>query len=464
LVAKETNLETFWEQFERIEARTKALTRRFGTLQLYAILRTRIFYAIAGELGLFDNPHPHFAKEDLPDGTPQITSLDVVTRVDAVIVPFRRRVAGNEPYSDKIRDGLLAAGKRVRTIDFRSNKIEKPCDDDEGEAGELDIERLKDFFAKSESKTVARIMRFTSRRPQVNAWQKLIAVFESEFGVTLEKFNRYPQWLVRRTLAEQRGFAELFLKLGAKDLYIANAYSEPSIVLGAHRAGLRVHEIQHGFISKFHPAYSFGAKRAPKLNSAPDTILTWGSYWGEGVSLAKGTKLRVTGPTKAFRDYRELAIAENRVIANQVLFTSQGAIATELFKAALETARLLPDHEVIYRLHPNEALADFEALLANTEKPKNLVLSHRDPVFLDLVSQSEYLIGAFSTTIFEGLALGCKALVLPLAGFENMKPAIDAGDITLIGDLDNLASTLANARRAEHPEKYYSKEDHARFV
>ena len=124
----------------------------------------------------------------------------------------------------------------------------------------------------------------------------------------------------------------------------------------------------------------------------------------------------------------------------------------------------MPDHEVIYRLHPNEALADFEALLTNTEKPKNLVLSHRDPVFLDLVSQSEYLIGAFSTTIFEGLALGCKALVLPLAGFENMKPAIDAGDITLIGDLDNLASTLANARRAEHPEKYYSKEDHARFV
>jgi hypothetical protein len=96
--------------------------------------------------------------------------------------------------------------------------------------------------------------------------------------------------------------------------------------------------------------------------------------------------------------------------------------------------------------------------------PANFSLSHRDPIFLDLVSQSEFLIGAFSTTIFEGLALGCKALVLPLPGFENVQPAIDAGDITLITDLENLPATLASARRAEHPEKYYSKEDHARFV
>jgi hypothetical protein len=458
------NLETFWEQFEKVEARTKALTLRFGTLQLYAILRTRIFYAIAGELGIFENPHPNFVKGESIADTRSIKSLDGVPRADVVVVPFRRRVAGAEPYSDTVRSSLQAQGKSVLTIDFGPNDIEGLGDENHGESRSLDLEALKEFFAKSEAKAVERIMRFTSRRPQVNSWQKLIATFETEFCVTLEKFNRYPQWVVRRTLAEQRGFARFFRKIGAKNLYIVNAYSEPSIVLGAHRAGMRVHEIQHGFISKFHPAYSFGSSKAPKLNSAPDRILTWGSYWGSGVPLAKGTELVVSGPTRAFRAFRDLAVAENRVVANQVLFTSQGAIATALFDAALETARLLPNFKVIYRLHPNEALADFEGLLKGQEKPKNFELSHREPIFLDLVSQSEYLIGAFSTTIFEGLALGCKALVLPLPGFENMKPAIDAGDITLISSLENLPAALTSARRAEHPEKYYSKEDHARFV
>jgi hypothetical protein len=157
-------------------------------------------------------------------------------------------------------------------------------------------------------------------------------------------------------------------------------------------------------------------------------------------------------------------------VKKQVLFTSQGAIAVELFNAALETARALPDHNIIYRLHPNEALADFEALLeaaANIAKakgqamPVNFSLSHRDPIFLDLVSRSEYLIGAFSTTLFEGLALGCKVLVLPINGYENVKPAILSGDITLITSLEELPEALAAARKAKHPEIYYAKEDHA---
>jgi hypothetical protein len=165
-------------------------------------------------------------------------------------------------------------------------------------------------------------MKYTSRRPQVQAWQRLIGEFEKAFDIRLEKFQKYPQWLVRRTLAERMGFGELFRKLGTKDLYIVNAYSEPSIVLGAHRAGVRVHEIQHGFISAFHPAYSFAApgtkpdrkpNQSPKLDAAPDEILTWGSFWGSGVSLARGTQLRVSGPTAPFREYRQKALAENRV-------------------------------------------------------------------------------------------------------------------------------------------------------
>jgi spore coat polysaccharide biosynthesis predicted glycosyltransferase SpsG len=76
---------------------------------------------------------------------------------------------------------------------------------------------------------------------------------------------------------------------------------------------------------------------------------------------------------------------------------------------------------------------------------------------LDLVSQSEYLIGAFSTTLFEGLALGCKVLVLPLSGYQNVLPAIASGDLTLISSLEALPEYLAQAKTATDPFRYYSQ-------
>ncbi len=487
----EISLVEFWNRLVSLEVRTRAIERRFGTLQLYALQRTRIFYALANAVGLFDDPHPHFTKPAPVEGELPRGWRKLVPEAQDVIVPFRRRVAGAEPYSDSIVAKLLKESESIRVLDF--NLPSEPSSASKGIIPELNLELLRRQFAVDEAKAVERIMRFTSRRPQVHGWQKLISEFEAEFGVSLEKFKKYPQWFVRRTLAEQRGFEKLFRQMKTKSLYIVNAYSEPSIVLGARRAGVKVHEIQHGFISQLHPAYSFGPvtqseyiaeslahndaknkptrkKIGPRLDASPDELLTWGTFWGSDVVLPRGTKLRVTGATLPFEIYRTLALSENRIINKQVLFSSQGAIANQLFKAAYETALKLPDYTIIYRLHPNESLADFETLLEKQNRlteasggqpPKNLQLSHRHPIFLDLVSQSEYLIGAFSTTLYEGLALGCKVLVLPIAGVENVRPAIAAGDITLITSLDEISTALLSARKAVNPEKYYARDENA---
>lgn len=456
------NFEQFWQRFLAAEARTGAVKARFSGVQLYPLLRTRIFYAIAQELGLFDNPHPNFAKGELDPELPAIENWTNLERVDAVVVPFRRRVAGAEPYSDRILEQLRAAGKSVRVLDFMP--VNPDGTTNPGQLADLDLERLRAAFALKFTEQVNKNLRITSREPAENRWTKIVSGFETEFGITLPKFEKYPKYLVRRSLVEQLGFAELFTALGAKDLYLVNAYSEPSLVLGAKKAGLTVHEIQHGFISEYHPAYSYPKRGLfrQKVESVPQEILTWGNYWGSGVTLPAGTKTVVTGPTAPFAEYRSKALAESRIVAKQVLFTSQGAIGQELFGAAVETARALPDHSVIYRLHPNESLADYEQLGAKLSQaagkplPSNLSLSHRDPIFLDLVSCSEYLIGAFSTTLFEGLALGCKVLVLPLSGYENVRPAIASGDLTLIDSLEALPALLAVAKPAADPSRYYA--------
>ena len=458
------DFETFWERFVAVEAKSCAVKARFSGVQLYPLLRTRIFYAIAQGIGLFDNPHPNFSKAELPEGLPELPDFHSLPQVDAIVIPFRRRVAGAEPYSDALRDRLAAEGKSVRVIDFDFDEEAYAKD-----PSVLDLGRLREHFAGLYTEQVNKNLRITSREPAENRWTKIVSAIESEFGIELEKFKKYPKYLVRRTLVDELGFANLFSRLGAKELYIVNAYSEPSLVLAAKKAGLTVTEIQHGFISRFHPAYSypvtgFGAGfRKQKVDSVAQQIATWGSYWGQDTVLPKGTKTVVTGPTKPFADYRAKALAQNRIVPNQVLFTSQGAIGVELFQAAVSVARKQPELKVIFRLHPNESLADFEALAvaqANIDAlpmPTNFSLSHKDPIFLDLVSQSEYLIGAFSTTLFEGLALGCKVLVLPLSGYQNVLPAIASGDLTLISRLEALPEYLAQAKTATDPFRYYSQ-------
>jgi hypothetical protein len=458
----------FWDRFTAVEAKSKAVSARFSSVQLYPLLRTRIFYAVAQELGLFDNPHPNFSKPELEEGLPALPDLTSLAKVDAVVIPFRRRVGGGEPYSDAIIERLKREGKTYRVIDFDFDAEEYGRD-----ASVLDLGRLREAYTERFTEQVNKNLRITSRENAENRWTEIVTAFETGFEIKLEKFEKYPKYLVRRTLIDQLGFGELFKDLGAKELYLVNAYSEPSLVLAAKKAGITVTEIQHGFISKFHPAYSYPQesklggliKKRQLVESVAQRIAVWGSYWGSpesGVTLPLGTEPLVTGPTLPFVEYRAKALAENRIVAKQVLFTSQGAIGGELFKAAVATARALSDHKVIYRLHPNESLADYEALGAalaadyGTDLPSNFSLSHRDPVFLDLVSRSEFLIGAFSTTLFEGLALGCKALVLPLSGYENVLPAIEAGDLTLISNLEALPEYLAAAKPAKDPFRYYA--------
>ena len=457
------NLEQFWKRFTSAENRVRANSARFSGVQLYPLLRTRIFYALAQEVGLFDNPHPNFSKPELPEGLPPLPRFEGLAKADAVVVPFRRRVQGTDPYSDVIIEKLKAEGESVTVIDF---------DFDEAAYSQnpqiLDLARLREVFAAEYTEQVNKNLRITSREPAERRWASIVSGLEAEFDVSLEKFRKYPKYLVRRALIDQLGFGKLFKALGARELYLVNAYSEPALVLAAKAAGLLVTEIQHGFISEFHPAYSYPKtgllRRKQSIDSVPHRIATWGAYWAgpsSGVSLPKGCSTLVTGPTKPFAEYRAKALAESRIVPNRVLFTSQGAIGEDLFRAATAVARNNSELEVIYRLHPNESLHDYEALAARISTdaplPANLSLSHRDPIFLDLVSQSEYLIGAFSTTLFEGLALGCKVLVLPLSGYENVLPAIAAGDMTLVSSLESLPKYLAEAKPASDPYGYYAQ-------
>jgi hypothetical protein len=426
--------EEFWKRFTELEAKHALLSSRIAGQQLYALRRVKFFYAVAVALGIYSDPHPGGSD---PADKPKPISLDFagVPETSVVVIPFRRLVGGVDPYSQTVADTLKNSAHTPAILEWDW------------------ISRVQQS-ARVEARNglVGKVTRKLTRGGIDAKWDKVVSLFEKEFGVELSHLA-LPKALLLNLEADVRAFSDYFKRAKVQKLYLVDAYSNQWLVLAAHAAGVKVSEIQHGFVNEFHPAYSYPLG-SPKLDHTPDELLVWGKFWADEVSLPTGMIAKVSGASKQFNETRA-KLAKFRRDEQQVLFTSQGAVSVELQKAAVAAAKSLPDFKVVYRLHPNEDLASYP-----TENlPKNFSYSHKTPVFLELLAESAYLVGAFSTTLYEGMALGAKVLVLPLPGFENMNRAIANGDVTVITDIERIGESIRAAKPAANPDNYYAKEN-----
>lgn len=426
----------FWKKFQAAEHAAEVYDIKTIGFQLYPMIRTRLYYQLAQELGLFNNPHPNPEPKEAAEANPEL--LSDLDKSKVVVVPFVRKIQGLDVYSQPIQRALGGGCCSLEVSDPEAK---------------IDLERIRAYGREKYDRVVYESMLKEKVRDVRDRWKKMAEAFEAEFGIGLGKFSEFPNWLVRRYISDCMAFRDYFDAVGAKKLYIVNAYSSPAVVVGAKQAGAKVIEIQHGFISEYHPAYSYPKVR---IQSAPDKLLVWGSHWAKAANFPKGLKPLVTGPSTQFLEQRQLVASQSK-IPKTILFTSQGALGAQLFSQAQAWAKVLPDHQITYRLHPNESLADYPG----KDLPENLTISHKTPGFLELLGQHEYLVGGFSTTLYEGLAFGLKVIVLPLPGFENVQQAIDSGDMTLAtGDTSSaeLTQLLAGAKLAQSPYSYYAKD------
>ena len=109
---------------------------------------------------------------------------------------------------------------------------------------------------------------------------------------------------------------------------------------------------------------------------------------------------------------------------NKIIILSQGALSKKISKLILDNYPKLKEFSIKYKLHPFEfARWKKNKYLLELSKYNNLeVVKHAD--LYSLFAESEFQIGVSSTTIYEGLAFGCKTLILNLPGAEYMEDLI----------------------------------------
>lgn len=246
-----------------------------------------------------------------------------------------------------------------------------------------------------------------------------------------------------------------FKKKNIKEIYIICAYGKEGIVAAAQDLNIKVIEIQHGAITKYHLAYHYPTNH--KIPYFPDYFYSFGKYWEEIVVFPKGTKLKVYGfPYLQNQLIKYKEVAE---IKDQILFISQGHIGEKLLYKAIEFASKNENKNIIYRLHPGElrySIKQYQDILKKYNL-KNFILEDCKKNLYELIKESEYIFAVSSTVIYEALALGKDVGIINLPNYEEVMDLIKQGYVDFYQE-DKLEKIKKMALKNKEFNKFFNIE------
>lgn len=463
-------IEHLWSVFAEIEARENLVSWQVGKIFIWPLIRASLMREVAEKLGVFEVRPPQDKVADVPAADISFSPSNYA------VVPFvRRNVAGLDPFSTYIVDSLVAHGEKPLILGMGP--------DDVG-SGRPQVEQLEREFLSRYRNLAKLVVAPTLRKEHAAKYARVIAHIESallseaghfdlEVTAITGPYRHFPRWLLVQFAAERMGWKKFFKAAGVRKVFIVNAWKR-AMISGAQAAGATVVEPMHGAISNIHPYLTWPGQ--DWVAYQPDELLEWGAYWGEIAALPNATKRKVVGAPSAVVDAvareRELAATDQAHQTNTVFIASQAHATEKIAKFLLAAAAAHPTFFFTLKQHPQEAPVDFDELaekafrkgkLASPRVPSNLILADPKANTLEAMARSEFVLGVYTTALFEAVALGCKVGVLAFSGWHHIRALVERGDATLIEDLAALDKFLkANSGKdvaglRERADYYYAK-------
>jgi hypothetical protein len=238
----------------------------------------------------------------------------------------------------------------------------------------------------------------------------LVESLNIEFSINSNKYLHFFLKKSKDYLIEESSYYKLLHLTNVNTLYLVDGYSKNvPLVSACKKLGIKVIEYQHGIISKFHLGYSV---KQPDLNwpCYPDDFLAWGPQWINGAVLPSSINVSYITPT----------YLNNRVMLpklNQLMVVSQSVLGLKIAQFLLNNIDISRFESVIFKLHPGEA--DLFLFYSNFFEGFNVEVSIQD--CYELLNQSKYVIGVFSTVMLEALDYDCHVSYMNLPGSEYIK-------------------------------------------
>ena len=210
------------------------------------------------------------------------------------------------------------------------------------------------------------------------------------------------------------------------------------IVKAAKDLGIRVAEIQHGYIGKDHPAYVFSANISKDyLPYLPDDFLSYGKYWEDNSQLPISV-INIGNPY--LTEYVKNTVQQKSF--NRISYISSAVNPCKITQEVLYINDVVKKYgfQLIFRPHPSEVLR-----LENEYLPLSQAGITIDSQNLyESLARTQFTVSNYSnisTVMYEALAFGCKVIFIDdkkEEDIERQRP----GCFTYVQNVEELSSEL----------------------
>lgn len=261
------------------------------------------------------------------------------------------------------------------------------------------------------------------------------ALAEHRVGLTVKQLRATYAEFIAGTL-----LYSLLLRLTKPNrVYVVSAYSKADLVAAARRRRLRIIEIQHGILGRFHHGYTY-ADEDSRLGT-PNQIDVYNEFWKDELSAGGffvGEQIRVVGRLK----YAELPPPEPS-LARTIVFTGQAAYQSELLTLFKQWNDTLAHqgYQLLYIPHPKETTAERATIRQHLDSLSSVSLYDGPLTTEHLIKSAAAHLSLFSACHFDSVHLVGRTFVLRGAWSQFMKPYIDLHPNRFIG-VDHIGEVI----------------------
>ncbi len=247
---------------------------------------------------------------------------------------------------------------------------------------------------------------------------------------------------IKRFKSEYILYNKLFKRKNPKNIYLTSSGDKSPLIKAAKDNNIEVNELQHGLIVKEGLISHFPDVIEDSLAYFPDKFFVWKelNMWTSKLPVSQNN---IVGFTNRHLEYMLKQSSQYKRKLNQILIISQPYCSQEILKFVMNNLDSMESWNIVYKIHPSENLSYFSDKNENQfSQYENLAFVNNTTSIYQLFAESQYVIGVFSTALFEASYFGCKVLLLDLPGVEIASSLIRNGKARLVKSDDKLLDVL----------------------
>lgn len=288
--------------------------------------------------------------------------------------------------------------------------------------------------------------------PHFYEFDILNEAIKQRFGIEFDMNALFIDSYKHFVLGEER-FMRFLRAVKPKQVICVVAYDKYDVVSACKKCNVKIIELQHGIIDSHHLGYHYP-------NPIPqecfvDELWLFAPYWRLNAAIPLSEdNLKYIG-FSYFRNESSKYQVERQ--ANRITVLSQGTSGRAMLEQIMQLAITYPNLQINYKLHPGEFQNYKERYPELINPPQNITVYTNEKPLYELLKSSKYVIGAYSTAIYEGLALGCIGILIDVPGTREYMDKLIQNSLAYITDtlVDDFAFIENDSKKNEIQNIYF---------